>query len=149
MFTKKTKPGDNTISKETQEMLKLMMKEAKLTNLQQRNITRGVENNGKLPRTIQSTYKPKKQSEKQPLEFNMRSYTPQSTRSLDSIKKTGDLEREVYRGKPIPPSRDSVKEELAEIMEFGEKIKKPTEKDIKVTNKKPSEYRIWFGKIVD
>ena len=58
MFAHQTK--NQPVSKETQDLLKLMMKESKLTNLQQRQLDKQMKAGKSLPKTLPSTYRTNK-----------------------------------------------------------------------------------------
>ena len=133
MFAHQTKKHPQ-ISKETQDLLKLMMKEAKLTNLQQRNLDKQMKSTGQLPtgRNIPKTYtsnrskastsdfgeKPISRQAKSLNDFNS-SISGYQLRRKEAIERSGAYKVDKYRGKPIPRSNDIKKEELSNLMAYG------------------------------
>ena len=118
----RTKPME--ISKETQELLKLMMKESHITNQQRREMQNAMKNSGTLPANLPATYKKKPKSQprsQKPVPSPGSTISGYKLRTEEEIRKTGDLDREMYRGAPIPKSRDLVIDELNNVMAYGVK----------------------------
>ena len=113
-----------TYSKGTQELLKTMMEESKLTLFQQRQLKDRLKSGSSLPTTVNPTSskttvsKPKPQRQTKP-KFH-------SKRSKDLIEKlqTEDTETELLP-RPCKPGRDIKveKEKLQNIMAFGDPLK--------------------------
>jgi len=110
-------------SQETQDLLKTMMKESHLTNLQRKEIHDSMKNTGALPGRLPSTYKPppKKLRQPKPAPSAGSTITGFKLRSEEEIRMNGEYEREAYRGAPIPRSADEVKDELSNVMAYGVK----------------------------
>ncbi|XP_064604431.1 UPF0193 protein EVG1-like [Liolophura sinensis] len=115
-------------SKETQSLLKEMMKESKLTNFQQRHLENSLRKGSTLPLDVPPTFtpqKPKPVIQKQPSKvINVREYSG-GIRSKDTMERRGDFEKPDY--KPPPRRTRSAKEKikLANIMAYGEDLPPP------------------------
>merc|ERR1711976_842285 len=135
-----------SFSKETQDLLKLMMKEAHITNQQRREMAQAMKNNGTLPANLPATYKKKSKSQprsQKPVPSPGSTISGYKLRTEEEIRKTGDLDREMYRGAPIPKSRELVKDELNNMMAYGVKeIPKSMKKQTREPEKPKTEYQI-------
>merc|ERR1712127_646358 len=139
--------GASTYSKETQDLLKLMMKESHITNQQRAEMNKAMKNGGSLPGTLPESYKKtvksKKSGNQKPVPSPGSTITGYKLRTKEDIQKTGDLDREAYRGKPIPRSRELVKEELENLMAYGVKeIPKSQLKQVRQVEKPRSRYQV-------
>merc|ERR1712173_46660 len=145
-YRKHNNMSSNKVSKETQDLLKLMMKEAHITNQQRREMTQAMKNNGSLPANLPGTYKkknPPKKPQPKPAPSPGSTISGYKLRTEEEIRKTGDLDMEMYRGAPIPKSRELVKDELGNMMAYGVKeIPKSMKKQIREPVKPKTEYQI-------
>merc|ERR1712173_163951 len=134
-----------SFSKETQDLLKLMMKEAHITNQQRREMTQAMKNNGSLPANLPGTYKkknPPKKPQPKPAPSPGSTISGYKLRTEEEIRKTGDLDREMYRGAPIPKSRELVKDELNNMMAYGVKEIPTNSKQTREPEKPKTKYQI-------
>lgn len=110
-------------SKETQELLKVMMEESRLTNFQRRKLKESMSGGRSLPPRVAPTSSDRKQ--KPPKKStSRRSLVSSSMRTIDMIEESGAYEREQYIPKPIR-SLEKEKERLSNLMAFGEEIEVP------------------------
>ncbi|XP_074647672.1 UPF0193 protein EVG1 homolog [Tubulanus polymorphus] len=117
-------------SQGTQQLLKEMMKESKLTNFQQRQLSSKMKNGETLPVQCNptSSAQPHKRTPAKPREqkiLNPRSYSG-GIRSLETIESSGAYEKPIYRPAPKgPPMTDREKKRLGYLMAYGEDIPSP------------------------
>ena len=123
-----------------------MMKESHITNQQRAEMNKAMKNGGSLPGTLPESYKKtvkSKKSNTKPVPSPGSTITGYKLRTKEDIQKTGDLDREAYRGKPIPRSRELVKEELENLMAYGVKeIPKSQLKQVRQVEKPRSRYQV-------
>ncbi|XP_071960295.1 UPF0193 protein EVG1 homolog [Antedon mediterranea] len=120
-------------TKETQDLLKVMMEESKLTAFQRRQLQNTMKNGNKLPLKCNptSSAKPRKPMSPKPssVKVDVREYQG-GIRSRDEIEESGAYERPKY----LPgPSRNLEREKnrLQNFMAYGE--------DLKITEKRKKE----------
>ncbi|XP_013393041.1 UPF0193 protein EVG1 [Lingula anatina] len=120
-------------SQETQQLLKQMMKESKLTNFQQRELSNKVRSGETLPVTCNptSSAKPRQPKAKPPPQkvVNPRS-AGGGIRLKETIESTGAYERPDYQPAHIKPVTEKDKERLANIMAYGEDVQPPSVENI-------------------
>ena len=139
MFAHRTSKNAQPYSKETQDLLKLMMKESRLTNLQQRKIDQELKRSGQLPtgenapkqyvsnRSGASANQASFGVNDRQFRNNKRinslmagsSISGHQLRRQEAIAKSGAYDVERYRGRALPQSGDSKKEELSNLMAYG------------------------------
>lgn len=116
-------------SKETQELLKVMMDESKLTNFQQRQINNEMRAGGHLPLRVHptSSAKPAQPPPPRPRskKVDARNHTP-GLRSKEVIEERMDEYIPDYRPLPTKSLGDKEKDRLAHIMAYGEDLPKMT-----------------------
>lgn len=123
-----------------------MMKESHITNQQRAEMNKAMKNGGSLPPALPESYKKtvkSKKSNTKPVPSPGSTITGYKLRTEEDIRKTGDLDREIYRGKPIPRSRELVKDELNNLMAYGVKeIPKSQLKQVREPEKPRSRYQV-------
>ncbi|XP_039266154.1 UPF0193 protein EVG1 homolog [Styela clava] len=109
-------------SKETQDLLKVMMEESRLTNFQRRQLSESMKGGKSLPTRVAPTSSDVKK--RSPPKMKPHRITVSSNmRTLDKIEQTGAYERPQFVPKPIR-SLDKEKQRLANMMAYGEDIEK-------------------------
>ncbi|KAI0216676.1 UPF0193 protein EVG1 [Lamellibrachia satsuma] len=117
-----------TYSKDTQQLLKTMMQESKLTNFQQRQLDRAMQGGNALPTRVHPTSS--EMAAPPPVAIapskiiDPRTYSSH-TRHKDDIKATGAYERDQFHPKPLTKYRgfyDKEKDRLSNIMAYGEDV---------------------------
>lgn len=112
-------------SKETQELLKIMMEESRLTNFQRRKLKESMSDGKSLPARVAPTSSDRKQKQSPPRKSSSRGLSVSSNmRTIDMIEESGAYERDQYIPKPIR-SLEKEKERLSNLMAFGEEIEVP------------------------
>ncbi|XP_039669548.1 UPF0193 protein EVG1 isoform X2 [Perca fluviatilis] len=111
-------PGATQYSKETQDLLRLMMQESKLTNLQRKKINECLKNGAALPLTSESTSPASAPQPKSSKSVQKRLPGNPQRRSAESCRSGNSYVREKFRPGPI---RDSEKEKrrLQNILATG------------------------------
>ena len=110
-------------SKETQDLLKTMMEESKLTLFQQRQIRDRLQSGSSLPTTVNpTTSKPAVSKSKLPRQSKSKLYAKRSKDAIERLQ-AGDTETELLP-RPCKPGRNTVKEKerLQNIMAFGDPL---------------------------
>ncbi|XP_031573057.1 UPF0193 protein EVG1 homolog [Actinia tenebrosa] len=134
------------VSKETQNLLKVMMEESKLTNFQRRQLNEKLSSGQPLPTTVNPTssrtQQPRKHSPVQkplPMVLNAR-HLSGGKRNKEVIDQLQDEQpKEDYKPSPGKLITDSDKRKLQNVMAFGEYGKKmEVNPKIKSKNKKQS-----------
>ncbi|KAJ8036817.1 UPF0193 protein EVG1-like [Holothuria leucospilota] len=113
-------------SKETQDLLKVMMQESKLTSFQQKQLTNSIQGGGTLPlrcNPTSSANAPRKVKSSKPKELKLSSGS--GLRTKETIEATGAYERPKYRPN-YTKSNEKDKQRLQNIMAFGKDIPEPT-----------------------
>ncbi|CAH1247337.1 C22orf23 [Branchiostoma lanceolatum] len=110
-------------SKETQELLKVMMQESKLTNFQQRKLKETMKGGGTLPLNCPPTSSQRPQRPAAPVtpskKVNPRTYL--GRRSKESCESSPAAQPEDYRPRPKKAvCTDKEKERLGSLMAYGE-----------------------------
>ncbi|XP_070580729.1 UPF0193 protein EVG1 homolog [Ptychodera flava] len=118
-------------SKETQDLLKVMMAESKLTNFQQRQINSQLKDGKTLPLKVHPTSSeqpaPPPPSKPQSARVSVRGYSG-GIRSRENIEKHMDDYKPDYRPLPKKPLGEREKDRLAHFMAYGEDLPKLTQK---------------------
>jgi len=121
------------ISKDTQELLKVMMKESRLTNFQQRKLKESVSSSKPLPTKVPPTnsYKPKVTQTDLPARktFTMRGQPVKNVKTKEMIEGSGAYKRDKFIGRPTV-SMEKEKSKLSNIMAFGKDIEPLTKNEI-------------------
>jgi len=135
-------------SKETQDLLKTMMKESHLTNLQRRELAQSMKNTGALPGQLPTTYRPKakRKPAAKPVPSSGSTVTGFKLRSKEEIAANGEYEREKFRGAPIPRSVDEKKDELSNMMAYGVKKIPPKKKLERPVEPPKTHYQLLFDR---
>jgi len=113
------------VSKETQDLLKVMMAESRLTAFQRRQLTDAAKTSGSLPtKCSPTTSKPaSKPAHTQPKPVKDLVVNPKNCdrgiRLHEDIEASGCYEREQYRTVPCTVRTDKDKEKLANLMAYG------------------------------
>lgn len=110
-------------SKETHNLLKVMMEESRLTNFQRRSLKESMQNGRSLPVEVGPTSRIQKKkaiSSAPP----PRGVVSSNMRTIDKIEESGAYEREQYVPKPIR-SLEREKERLCNLMAYGEEVEMP------------------------
>ncbi|XP_067440133.1 UPF0193 protein EVG1 [Thunnus thynnus] len=137
-------------SKETQDMLKLMMQESKLTNLQRKQINECVKNGAALPPTSDLTQSATPPQPKTRTSVQKRLPSKPQRRSADSCRSGNSYVREKFRPGPI---RDLEKEKrrLQNILATGQE--EPTaassQNDAACRNPKVTQERDKYQEVLD
>ncbi|XP_041474302.1 UPF0193 protein EVG1 homolog [Lytechinus variegatus] len=117
-------------SKETQELLKVMMKESKLNNFQTRQLQKTMQDGASLPLSCNPTTSAKP-AQPVPHQKPSARVSPMAhgkgVRSKEVIEESGAYERPKYPGGGVTKSLDKEKERLANYMAYGEDIPPITE----------------------
>lgn len=121
------------VSKETQDLLKVMMEESRLTNFQRRQLNEAMKDKRALPTNLPptSTFVPKQpEIELPPVKTHtMRGKPVLVIRTKEVIEESGAYDRDKFRPKPTK-SLDKEKNRLSNIMAFGEDVKPPSKQEI-------------------
>ncbi|XP_002733278.1 UPF0193 protein EVG1-like [Saccoglossus kowalevskii] len=116
-------------SKETQELLKVMMAESRLTNFQQRQINNEMRGGGNLPLRVHPTSSAEPAAPTPPRpkskRVDARNHKP-GLRSKDVIEGRMDEYKSDYRPLPTKSLGDKEKDRLSHIMAYGEDLPKMT-----------------------
>lgn len=121
------------LSRETQELMKVMMKESRLTNFQQRKLNEAMRDNKALPTKVPptSSYREKEIiiQAPPPRSLTMRGKPLVAIRTKEAIEGSGAYEREKFVPKA---TRDLEKEKnrLSNFMAYGEDVKPPTKQQL-------------------
>ena len=126
-----SRPGSQGVSKETQALLGGMMKNARLTPFQQRQLTQHLQQ-GKSPLPVQvnptsSKVQPPPSPRASPASQSPRVLNPRTVqgagkRSAEHISLSGCLARPTYAAGPRGRDRDQLREELSDTMAFGKEL---------------------------
>ncbi|XP_072168283.1 UPF0193 protein EVG1-like [Diadema setosum] len=112
-------------SKETQDLLKVMMKESKLNNFQMRQLQKTVSAGGSLPTSCNPTTSARPAQPVQPVQPSART-NPRALRGTlrtkEDIEESGAYEREQYRGGGVTKSLEKEKQRLQNMMAYGEDL---------------------------
>lgn len=112
-----------TVSNETQNLLKTMMQESKLTNFQQRTLNSNIKSGQSLPRNVAPTHTIVNKRTPQPKAESKRIDPRRSdwvgTRKLDEIVDSGAYEKSDYKPVMRKAMTDQDKEHLGKIMAYG------------------------------
>jgi len=120
------------LSKETQQLMKVMMEESRLTNFQRRKLNESMNDRRPLPTRVLPTSSLKQQQPQvdtvAPTSFTMRGKPLSNIRTKQAIEESGAYKREKFRPKPIK-SLDKEKSRLSNIMAFGEDVQPPSREE--------------------
>eukprot|EP00057_Strongylocentrotus_purpuratus_P026711 XP_011681185.1 PREDICTED: UPF0193 protein EVG1 [Strongylocentrotus purpuratus] len=112
-------------SKETQELLKVMMKESKLNNFQARQLQKTMKDGAALPLACNPTTSARPAQpllpQKPSIRVNPKGYG-KGVRTKEDIEDSGAYERDMYTGGGVTKSLDKEKERLQNYMAYGEDI---------------------------
>jgi len=120
------------LSKETKELMKVMMEESKLTNFQRRKLNESVNDNKSFPITLPPTSTIKAKHVVQavaPKSQTMRGKKLVAIRTKEAIQESGAYDRDKFKPKPTK-SLEKEKDRLSNIMAFGEEVEPPNKVDV-------------------
>lgn len=121
------------LSQGTQNLLKVMMEESKLTNFQRRKLTASVKDRQALPVNVPSGHTfnelPQQHIMLPQTIFTMRGQPQSAMRTRDMIEDSGAYVRDKYISQPTK-SLEKEKQRLSNIMAYGEDVKPPSKAEM-------------------
>lgn len=121
------------VSKETQELMKVMMEESRLTNFQRRKLNEALKDKSSLPTNVPPTSSFVKKKNLHippaPTSYTMRGKPITAIRTKQAIEDSGAYERDKFVPKPTV-SLEKEKSRLSNIMAFGEDVLPPSKEEV-------------------
>jgi len=116
-------PRSGGVSTQTQSLVEGMMRKSNLTLFQQRQLKSTMTGGGSLPRSCNptSSYEPEAPAAPKARRFrvNPKTLMAQKHGGIRTINKIKPIERDQFVPKDIGPSRDMLKDQLADINAYG------------------------------
>lgn len=132
-------------SKQTQDLLKVMMAESKLTNFQQRQLKSTLQNGHSLPLECNPTSSvPGRVSKPAARKRRFHSPAKQGLRTKDTINKLTEISHDDddYRPRPIGYNSTKEKERLQNVMAFGKDLEPPSSSTVHQPQREEEEEEI-------